>query len=209
MADGQIPGTPGPGKFKKITGKLTLLFGLSALILLLAVLAQGAMGRIIHHPLFEKHDARLMLGTIGTMMIFISLAGYVSKKLHPAFSGRLRDWLSIHERYAIMGVLLIFIHTGMRFRAMEPAITFGLLAVCLISGMVGRYVYMTARRNLDYRREKLLAAGVAPELVDEALAFETAAANTLSGWRFYHRALTLLLGVFLAFHVVSSLYYGG
>ena len=101
------------------------------------------------------------------------------------------------------------VHTGAHFRAIVPATAMLLTIACLVSGFIGRVVYIRAQRDLKARRAELLEGGMDPEDVEEEMAMATAAARTLGRWKATHRPLSLALGLVLMWHVIVALFFGG
>jgi hypothetical protein len=171
------------------------------LVIANAVIAESIldMYNITHH--------RVITGAGGTMFILLSLVYSLRKRYFPF--GRIKGWLYAHEILSIIGVFLIFVHTGTHFRALVPVITFGFMFTTFISGLTGRYVYNSTKAELNLRRDEFKRQGLPEEEIDQRLWALTVASSTLSRWRSIHMPIVSLLGLMVLYHAISSLYYGG
>ena len=81
-------------------------------------------------------------GIIGTGMIAVGVVGYMARKrfrwLHRA--GALRHWLQVHIFLCTLGPYLVLLHTTFKFGGVV-SIAFWSMAVVVVSGVFGRYVY--------------------------------------------------------------------
>ena len=190
-------------------GRLSILLSLSAIILAATVVVEilidslTMQARDLHHLLMHS------LGNIGTLMILLSLAGYMVKKQYKRFPGKLKDWLDVHQLFAIIGVVLIGVHGGAHFRAIVPVATALAMLAATLSGLVGRYIYVKARKEINARKSELVEQGLSREQAEEQLILATVTAQALSKWRVIHRPISYILAVLISFHIVSALYFGG
>ena len=193
----------------KAIGRLTILLLLTGVILLLTIGVEIAIDQLTVQTRDIRHLLKHSLGNIGALMVLLSIAGYSIKKKVKAFPGKAKDWLVIHEWFSVVGVILIGVHTGNHFESMLPALCFALTLVCLISGFVGRHIYVKTRSDLNTRRAELLKSGLDKEEADEALALATATTKALAQWRSVHRPMSYSLGGLVCLHIVSALFFGG
>ncbi|MDF1543672.1 MAG: hypothetical protein P1R58_01070 [bacterium] len=140
------------------------LFGTFKLLLyvagLLFVLLVAWYGREYYNlPLTERPHAELHkelkpsgfaghgLEIVGSCMILLLFLYSLRKrnKLGLRF-GRMNRWLDIHIWFGIIGPLLITLHTAMKFNGIVSISYFSMMAV-MLSGFIGRYVYMQIPRD--------------------------------------------------------------
>lgn len=89
----------------------------------------------------------MILGIIGTFLIFFTEVGYSYRKRRIIRSGTIGGWLSAHILLGIVGPLIIIWHTGLNFYGFGGGLT-ALLAVVVASGFIGRYIYMQIPRSI-------------------------------------------------------------
>jgi hypothetical protein len=81
-------------------------------------------------------------GIVGTLLIAVGVVGYMARKrfrwLHRA--GALRHWLQVHIFLCTLGPYLVLLHTTFKFGGVV-SIAFWSMAVVVVSGVFGRYVY--------------------------------------------------------------------
>jgi len=127
----------------------------------------------------------LVLGIIGTALIFATEFAYSYRKSGLFKLGKVRAWLKVHVVIGIAGPLVIFWHTGLNFYGFGGWLA-GLTAVVVASGFFGRYIYRRVKRSFKLDRSKAL----------------------LAGWRHVHIPLTLALFAGILIHVAGVIYYG-
>jgi len=131
------------------------------------------------------------------------------KRWWRTFPCRLVDWLYVHQLFATVGTILIGIHSGAHFNATIPILTYGLMLTCLVSGFIGRFVYIKSMKDLNVRKTKFLDDGIDKEEAAERLAFAVATTKQLAKWRAFHSPVSTILILFVLIHSVSALYFGG
>jgi hypothetical protein len=111
------------------------------------------------------------MGIVGSAMILVGVVGYALRK-RVAFlqgAGQLRHWLSVHIFLCTLGPFLVLLHTTFKFGGIV-SIAFWSMAVVVISGVFGRWVYVRIPKSVNGRflglrdiqeRAAVLAAGVA------------------------------------------------
>src|SRR6185369_9677764 len=89
------------------------------------------------------------LGIFGSLMIFLGVTGYSSRKRLRWLSstGRLSNWLDIHIFLCLMGPVLVIYHTTFKIGGVA-AITFWTMISVASSGIIGRFLYARIPRNV-------------------------------------------------------------
>ncbi len=193
----------------KAFGRLTILASLTLIIIVTAIFTEIFIDRLTSQTRDLQHLFKHSLGNIGSLMVFLSLAGYMIKRRWKSFPGMLKDYLQIHQLFATMGALMVAVHSGAHFKAVLPVATSIFMLVCLVSGFVGRFVFMKAKKEIAARKEELRKSGIGQEEIEEKLVFATSTANTLANWRKFHQPFAELLLLLLLLHIVSALFFGG
>lgn len=89
----------------------------------------------------------LILGIIGTLLIFLTEVGYTYRKTGQVKLGSVRIWLRAHIFIGIVGPLIIVWHTGFSVYGFAGWVE-ALLAIVVISGFIGRYIYRLIPRSI-------------------------------------------------------------
>lgn len=122
--------------------------------LLAAVVASAAVGAACASALQGDWPAPgspvgLGLGTVGFVLMVGAQTLYTLRKRLPGFTrGRMSTWLQAHIFMGLFGAFLVVIHAGGRLQGVAGA-AFATLAILIVSGLVGRYLYTAAPRTLD------------------------------------------------------------
>lgn len=91
----------------------------------------------------------LALGIAGFLMMCGAETLYTLRKRVRRFNhGRMSTWLHAHIYLGFVGGGLVLLHSAGRMQGVAGAAA-GLVIVVLVSGLVGRYVYTAAPRDLD------------------------------------------------------------
>lgn len=90
------------------------------------------------------------LGVLGTFMIFFGVVFYIVSKKYRLFEGkiRLKYLLEFHIFLCTLGPILILFHTSFKFGGIV-SVAFWSMALVVISGVAGRYLYIQIPRNLE------------------------------------------------------------
>ncbi len=89
------------------------------------------------------------LGVVGTILMVMTETLYPFRKRArwlPKWVGSVRAWLSFHIFTGIVGPFLVLIHTALRFNGLAGVVA-GLTAAVVLSGFVGRYIYVAVPRT--------------------------------------------------------------
>jgi hypothetical protein len=130
------------------TAGSVLLFGLDYYLLPLSERAFSPLA-----PLFAPTGlVGQGMGVVGSAFMLIGVAGYAARKrlafLHRA--GALRDWLKVHIFLCTLGPFLVLLHTTFKFGGIV-SIAFWSMAVVVVSGVFGRYVYVRIPKSVNGR----------------------------------------------------------
>ena len=90
------------------------------------------------------------LGYAGTLLIVAGVTMYSLRKRLSVLQGvgLLPTWLSVHIFMCSLGAYLVVLHTSMRLRGLA-AVAFWAMIVAVVSGVIGRYLYVRIPRARD------------------------------------------------------------
>jgi hypothetical protein len=89
------------------------------------------------------------LGTVGFLMMLSTETLYSLRKRVVGFHhGRMSIWLQVHVFTGLVGPYLVLLHSGWRFQGLAGILTL-VVAVVVVSGLIGRYIYTAVPRSLD------------------------------------------------------------
>lgn len=90
------------------------------------------------------------LGIIGSLMMVIGVASYMIRKRFKKFvrSGLLKYWLEFHIFMCTVGPLLVLYHTSFKFGGIV-AISFWSMVAVVLSGVIGRFIYVQIPRSIQ------------------------------------------------------------
>ena len=89
----------------------------------------------------------LVLGIVGTILIFFTEIGYTYRKMGLVKGGSVRLWLKAHIFMGIAGPLVVLWHANLSFYGFAGWLTW-LTVIVVISGFVGRYIYRLIPRSI-------------------------------------------------------------
>lgn len=96
------------------------------------------------------------LGIIGSLMIIFAVFGYMARKRIQRFSrvGVLKYWLELHIFLCTLGPVLVLFHTTFKFGGIV-AVSFWCMVAVVLSGIVGRFIYIQIPRSIEGRELSL------------------------------------------------------
>jgi len=96
------------------------------------------------------------LGIIGSLMMMIGVVGYMLRKRIIRLSrfGILKNWLEFHIFLCTMGPILVLYHTAFKFGGLV-AISFWSMVAVVLSGVIGRYIYLQIPHTIEGREMNL------------------------------------------------------
>ncbi len=105
-----------------------------------------------HGILRPSGQAGLTFGIIATTLFVLNLGYLVRKRLiHLRRLGSLRTWMSFHAVTGIVGGALIFLHAAFAPSSALGVLALVALAITVVSGVIGRYIYAKVPRSLEGR----------------------------------------------------------
>jgi len=96
------------------------------------------------------------LGIVGTLLILVGVFSYMARKRIALFSriGILKYWLEFHIFLCSLGPVFVLYHTAFKFGGLV-AISFWSMVAVVISGIIGRYIYIQIPRTIEGRELSL------------------------------------------------------
>lgn len=110
-----------------------------------------------HYDWFEPGgDLGHGLGIVGTLMILFGVVIYIARKRYNFLERwiRLKYLLEFHIFLCTLGPILIVFHTSFKFGGIVSIAFWSMLAVVL-SGVIGRYIYIQIPRTIEGRELSL------------------------------------------------------
>ncbi len=106
-----------------------------------------------HHPdyraLRPAGSRGLLYGIIGTVMMLLMHLYSVRKRIKFLNKlGNLSRWLNFHIFLGIVGPVFILLHTSFKVQGLV-ALSFWSMVAVVLSGVLGRYIYLQIPRNLQ------------------------------------------------------------
>ena len=103
-----------------------------------------------------RSDLGYYLGLIGTLMM-LALLGYPLRKYVRCMNrwGDLKHWFRLHMFLGIVGPTLVVFHSTFQVRSLNAAVAVGSMLLVVVSGLIGRYLYVKIHFELYGRRATL------------------------------------------------------
>lgn len=178
------------------------------LYVLLTLLVATAWG-ISHQQWFQASDDTSYWIAVAGGSMMLALFGYPLRK-HLRFMqvlGKVKWWFWLHLSFGIAGPWLILVHSTFRIGSLNAGVALVSMCIVVLSGVVGRFIYVRVHRGLDGERSSLAdlrtRAGLverdaqsklhfAPSVEAALLAFEAHELRAAPTWRTHLRQVTLL-----------------
>ena len=106
----------------------------------------------------------LTYGILGTVVILILMALGIRKRRYGSGLGTIQGWTSAHVYLGLLTMLLIPMHAGFKFRLDIHTLAFALMAIVVLSGVVGVLLYRTMPPRLTQIEQSIQADKVDKEL---------------------------------------------
>jgi hypothetical protein len=179
------------------------------LLYLLMALLIAAAWQISRMKLFKPSgDTGYWLGVAGGSMMVLLFVYPMRKYLGFMRNlGKVSSWFWLHLALGIGGPWLILVHSQFRVGSLNAGVALYSMCVVVISGVIGRFIYVRVNRGLYGERTTLRdlrqSAGLVednarsrlrfcPEVEQRLLAFEQHELREGRGWGTYLRQVTLL-----------------
>jgi hypothetical protein len=96
------------------------------------------------------------LGIAGTLLMVIGVFTYIARKRYKVFHrwGRLKYWLEFHIFLCSLGPIMVLFHTAFKFGGLV-SISFWSMVAVVLSGVIGRFIYIQIPRTLEGRELSL------------------------------------------------------
>jgi hypothetical protein len=131
-----------------------------------------AVGLVLHYISYQSRTVAyggsiegLLYGVAGTGLIAVLMYLGIRKRSYASSTGTLQGWVSAHVYLGLLTLLLIPMHAGFRFGWDVHTLAFVLLAVVVLSGVLGLFLY----RNIPGRLTRY-EAGQQADKIDPEIA---------------------------------------
>ena len=96
------------------------------------------------------------IGIAGSAFMIIGVFGYMARKRFRRLSrmGILKHWLEFHIFLCTLGPILVLFHTSFKFGGIV-AVSFWSMVAVVISGVIGRFIYLQIPRTIEGREMSL------------------------------------------------------
>lgn len=96
------------------------------------------------------------IGIAGSLLMIIGVFGYMARKRFRSLSriGVLKYWLEFHIFLCTLGPILVLYHTTFKFGGIV-AVSFWSMVAVVVSGVIGRYIYLQIPRTIQGRELSL------------------------------------------------------
>lgn len=106
----------------------------------------------------------LALGVGSLALILLLLAFGIRKRSYRSRFGTLEGWLQAHLYLGLLGLAMVFFHSGFRFQDRLATAALVVLAAVVVTGFLGALLYTTVPRLLTEVESNLTAAQVSERL---------------------------------------------
>ncbi len=96
------------------------------------------------------------LGIVGSLLMIVGVSIYMLRKRVKFLSrfGILKHWLEFHIFLCTLGPILVLYHTAFKFGGIV-AVSFWSMIAVVLSGVIGRYIYLQIPRTIEGREMSL------------------------------------------------------
>jgi len=96
------------------------------------------------------------LGILGSFLMLVGVSTYMLRKRISKFSriGVLKYWLEFHIFLCTLGPIFVLYHTAFKFGGLV-AVSFWSMVAVVLSGVIGRYIYLQIPRTIEGREMNL------------------------------------------------------
>jgi len=100
-----------------------------------------------------------LYGVLGLLAILLLMYYGVRKRTYTKNQWSLQAWLSFHCYIGVLTLLIIPMHAGFTFHGNIHTLAFVLLAIVVVSGMLGAWLYLTIPRQFSQFGTELVYVG--------------------------------------------------
>jgi hypothetical protein len=133
--------------------------------------AATAVGLVLHYVSYQSRTVAyggsiegLLYGVAGTGLIAVLMYLGIRRRSYASSMGTLQGWVSAHVYLGLLTLLLIPMHAGFRFGWDVHTLAFVLLAVVVLSGVLGLFLYRTIPGRLTRYEAGQQADTIDPEI---------------------------------------------
>ena len=133
--------------------------------------AASALGLIVHYFVYQSRAVAyggsvegLLYGVAGTGLIVVLMYLGIRRRSYASSTGTLQGWVSAHVYLGLLTLLLIPMHAGFRFGWDVHTLAFVLLAIVVLSGVMGLYLYHNIPGRLTRYEAGQQADKIDPEM---------------------------------------------
>ncbi len=130
-----------------------------------------ALGLVFHYFIYQSRTVAyggsiegLLYGVAGTGLIAVLMYLGIRRRSYASNTGTLQGWVSAHIYLGLLTLLLIPMHAGFRFGWDVHTLAFVLLAVVVLSGVVGLFLYRSIPGRLTRYETGQQADKIDPEI---------------------------------------------
>jgi dihydropyrimidine dehydrogenase (NAD+) subunit PreT len=154
---------------RTLTSIIVALFCLSFLACFTAVMAWRGWSfyRLATDARFDHPDYRLLspssrvgraYGEIGASLVFVNLFYLARRRLAGTRLGSMRAWLDLHVFTGIVASIFVLFHSAFQLRTPMAMVTSASMALVVITGIIGRFLYAMSPRSEAHVLVQQLAA---------------------------------------------------
>ncbi|MEB0140650.1 hypothetical protein QN363_16600 [Undibacterium sp. CCC2.1] len=148
------------------------------------------------------------LGILGTLLIIVSFA-YSMRKRKYMLSGNPGYLLKLHEFSAWLGSAMILLHAGIHFNAILPWLATVAMSINVVSGMIGKFLLLRARRHVQGERQQFQLRGMSKPEVEQAVFWDALTVGAMAQWRKVHIPIFIVFLVLSLAHIMSIFLFWG
>ena len=133
--------------------------------------AATAVGLVFHYVSYQSRTVAyggsiegLLYGVAGTGLIAVLMYLGIRRRSYASSMGTLQGWVSAHVYLGLLTMLLIPMHAGFRFGWDVHTLAFVLLAIVVLSGVLGLFLYRTIPGRLTRYEAGQQADTIDPEI---------------------------------------------
>ncbi len=138
------------------------------------------LGFLLHRsPRFAGSLSGGVLGVSGTILMLVPLAAYSVVKRVQIIKRRVTGWtsmrtlLTVHIYLAIVGSILVLLHTGHKFDSPVGMALTAMVLLVVLSGFIGRYLMSHINRGFREKQQMLRGLQLGLEQMSDDLALQT------------------------------------